>query len=409
MIITQSVAYTTTTTVSLIELENQVQWLMVAHLAPTQPNQVNKITTSCGICSGPHDTQYCMEDPKQAFVEYASSRTDEAGEGLVSNFMAFQDARLSKFEANFKQQQSEMSNKIDTVLKVITDRITGAVPSDMVKNLKLSTSPVLSARSYLNIDPRCSNHIHGSINAITIYFEKQSNSHDEKTEENDEEEKVSPKKIDVNSSPPPNPAVSFITKKIDVNSFLESLGLVPNRLVPNLFATKGMTTTENSNKGVSNFTGMINEMHVFVGNFIVDFMIAKDISSIINPRLSQVVIGKPFVEISNMTQDPPEGVVRFINRTDKVSYKMPYNIKRYKSLSDLEEEYTKSVYLRNEEDKKRGVKYAMSKILEFYNECLELDLNMLLEWTMKEKSRYIDKKELGSYYEVSFDDSWRTI
>nr|GEU37652.1 hypothetical protein [Tanacetum cinerariifolium] len=29
--------------------------------------------------SGPHDTQYCMENLEQAFVEYASSRTDEAG------------------------------------------------------------------------------------------------------------------------------------------------------------------------------------------------------------------------------------------------------------------------------------------------------------------------------------------
>ncbi|GJY24371.1 hypothetical protein Tco_0398029 [Tanacetum coccineum] len=52
----------------LIELENQVQRLMEAHLAPTQPTQVNKITTSCEICSGPHDAQYCMEDPDQAFV-----------------------------------------------------------------------------------------------------------------------------------------------------------------------------------------------------------------------------------------------------------------------------------------------------------------------------------------------------
>ncbi|GKE31850.1 hypothetical protein Tco_1451172 [Tanacetum coccineum] len=60
----------------LIELENQVQRLMEAHLAPTQHTQVNKITTSCKICSGPHETQYCMEDPEQAFVEYASSRTD---------------------------------------------------------------------------------------------------------------------------------------------------------------------------------------------------------------------------------------------------------------------------------------------------------------------------------------------
>nr|GEY14581.1 MAK10-like protein [Tanacetum cinerariifolium] len=41
----------------LIELENQVQRLMEAHLALTQPTQVNKVTTSCEICSGPHDTQ----------------------------------------------------------------------------------------------------------------------------------------------------------------------------------------------------------------------------------------------------------------------------------------------------------------------------------------------------------------
>ncbi|GJR38783.1 hypothetical protein Tco_1214467 [Tanacetum coccineum] len=102
---------------------------MEAHLAPTQPTQVNKITTSCEICSGPYDTHYCMEDPKEAFVEYASSRTNQAG-----------DARLSKFEADFKQQQSEMTNKIDTVLKAITDRIAGTLPSDTVKNPKLSTA-----------------------------------------------------------------------------------------------------------------------------------------------------------------------------------------------------------------------------------------------------------------------------
>ncbi|GJY88437.1 hypothetical protein Tco_0503065 [Tanacetum coccineum] len=62
----------------LIELENQVQRLMEAYLVPTQPTQVNKITTSCEICSSPRDTQYCMENPEQAFVDYASSRTDGA-------------------------------------------------------------------------------------------------------------------------------------------------------------------------------------------------------------------------------------------------------------------------------------------------------------------------------------------
>ncbi|GJW02748.1 MAK10-like protein [Tanacetum coccineum] len=134
----------------LIELENQVQWLMEAHLVPKSSVQVNKIGSSCEICSGPHDTQYCLENLEQAFVDYASSCTDEA-KGLVSNFMASQDARLPKFEADFKKQQSEITNKIDTFLKAINDRMTGALPSDTVKNPKLnvnSTSLVLSAHSY---------------------------------------------------------------------------------------------------------------------------------------------------------------------------------------------------------------------------------------------------------------------
>ncbi|GJR78012.1 MAK10-like protein [Tanacetum coccineum] len=63
----------------LIELENQVQRLMEAHLALTQPTQVNKITTQCEICSGPYDTYVYIEDPEQACVDYASSRTNENG------------------------------------------------------------------------------------------------------------------------------------------------------------------------------------------------------------------------------------------------------------------------------------------------------------------------------------------
>ncbi|GJT23684.1 MAK10-like protein [Tanacetum coccineum] len=64
----------------LIELETQVQRLMEAHLAPKSSVQVNKVASSCEIRSGPHDTQYCMENPEQAFVDYASLRTDKVGE-----------------------------------------------------------------------------------------------------------------------------------------------------------------------------------------------------------------------------------------------------------------------------------------------------------------------------------------
>ncbi|GJX12358.1 hypothetical protein Tco_0204116 [Tanacetum coccineum] len=63
----------------LIELENQVQCLMEAQISPKPSVQVNNITSSYEICSDPHNTQYCMENPEQAFVDYASSCTDEEG------------------------------------------------------------------------------------------------------------------------------------------------------------------------------------------------------------------------------------------------------------------------------------------------------------------------------------------
>ncbi|GKA54590.1 hypothetical protein Tco_0753539 [Tanacetum coccineum] len=155
---------------------------MEAYTAPIQPTQVNKITSSCEICSGPQDTQYCMENIEQAFIKCASSLTDKA-----------RDARLSKFEADFKQQQSKMTNKIDTVLKAITDRMAGALPSDTVKNPKLnvnSTSSVLSARSYPTEDPQCSTQIYGSINTIVIH---QSNPYNDKPEEDELQGESNPK------------------------------------------------------------------------------------------------------------------------------------------------------------------------------------------------------------------------
>nr|GEW27383.1 MAK10-like protein [Tanacetum cinerariifolium] len=82
------------------------------------------------------------------------------------------------------------------------------------------------------------------------------------------------------------------------------------------------------NRRVSNFTRRIKRMYVFVRNFtyIIDFMIVDDISSIIDPRMSYMVLRKPYVEISNMTHDSPKGVVRFTKGTDEIAYMMLHKI-----------------------------------------------------------------------------------
>ncbi|GJY30029.1 hypothetical protein Tco_0405796 [Tanacetum coccineum] len=100
-----------------------------------------------------------------------------------------------------------MTNKIDTVLKAITDRITGALPSNTVKNPKLnvnSTSPVLSAQ------------------------------------EEEQDEKDNPENINTNPSSPPDPSVSFIIEKVHkLNSFFEPLGLVPQSSNTEFVCSKG--------------------------------------------------------------------------------------------------------------------------------------------------------------------------
>ncbi|GJV85501.1 hypothetical protein Tco_1525399 [Tanacetum coccineum] len=107
--------------------------------------------------------------------------------------------------------------------------------------------------------------------------------------------------------------------------------------------------------GISNFTRRVRGMHIFVSNFtyIADFLIVEDISSVIDPFLSQVLLGKPFVKVSNMTYDSLLGIVKFTNGVDEVAYKMPYKIEQFQSLTDTENEHKKYVYFRNEEDKKQ--------------------------------------------------------
>nr|GEU92907.1 retrovirus-related Pol polyprotein from transposon TNT 1-94 [Tanacetum cinerariifolium]GEU92909.1 retrovirus-related Pol polyprotein from transposon TNT 1-94 [Tanacetum cinerariifolium] len=260
-----------------------------------------------------------MENPEQAFVDYASSRTDEAG-GLVYEFMASQDARVSKIKADFKRQQEEDGNVM--FIEIIPKNDDSCKEEPKAEGQEVGYFDIFLTRSELTYHkiPCNIGHVH-----------------------------VKKAYIDIGSP------LNIIT-----------------RMMYNWIMRRKLDPRENANEGVSNFAGRINGMHVFVGKFtyIVDFMIVEDISSIIDPRLSQVVL--PFIKVSNMTHDLPEVGVSFTNENDEVAYKMPYKIEQYNSWSNLEKEHTKSVYVRNKEDKRRGVEYVISKILGFDKECLEL-------------------------------------
>ncbi|GJU33547.1 hypothetical protein Tco_1181901 [Tanacetum coccineum] len=176
----------------LIELKNQVQRLMKAHFAPKLPVQVNKITSTCEICSGPHDTQYCMENPEQTFVDYASSRTDEA-RGKWYTFRPKQKKLGDTYNPSWKSHPNLRWRQPQNSQNTFSNPSNRALPSDTVKNPKLivnSTSPVLFAHSYPTEDPQCSS---------------------QESEEEGKEEKGDQGNINIDPPSPPDPSTLFIT------------------------------------------------------------------------------------------------------------------------------------------------------------------------------------------------------
>ncbi|GJS23982.1 hypothetical protein Tco_0452614 [Tanacetum coccineum] len=66
---------------------------------------------------------------------------------------------------------------------------------------------------------------------------------------------------------------------------------------------KKVDPMEDPNRGVSNFTGRIKGMHVFVGNFtyVIDFMIVEDISLIVDPRKAHLLENKQIPSVGVFT------------------------------------------------------------------------------------------------------------
>ncbi|GJS25870.1 hypothetical protein Tco_0486490 [Tanacetum coccineum] len=228
----------------LIKLENQVQRLMEAHLALTEPTQVNKITTSCKICSGPHDTQYCMEDPEQAFVEYASSRTDEEGG----------------------------SNKDDEGIKWLDVE----EPLDLV-----DTSHKFTAKAYIDVD------LPMNIMSLAYY----------------------------------------------------------NSIRKNGYEYSGR-----------NFVRLGRDMHVFIGNmsYVIDFTILENIETNIDPSLSHVIFGRPFIEIACLAINRKHGLMTFTYGTKEIIFKTPYKDPERSGLSSKGYDLLSSRVILSEDDYDRG-------------------------------------------------------
>ncbi|GKB61085.1 protein kinase-like domain, concanavalin A-like lectin/glucanase domain protein, partial [Tanacetum coccineum] len=322
-------------------------------------------TSDRRLIDGPHDTQYCMEDPKQAFVEYASLRTDVAG---------------------------------------------GALPSDTVKTPKLNvntTTSVLSARSYPTEDPQCSTHTHGSINTIVIHPKQQNDSRDGMAEEEEQEREGSNKDdegiewldvkepLDLVDTSEESVYESLIKEmpKCSLNyDFRIKKGNPRNLKIPCMICHK---FTANAYIDVDlpmnimslayynsirkngyeykgrNFVGLGRDMHVFV-SYIVDFTILENIKTNIDPSLSHMIFGRPFIEISYLAINRKHGLMTFIDETKEITFKTPYKDPEKSELSSEGHDLLSSRVILSEDDYDKGCRKPSDLEDEFYKDTIKL-------------------------------------
>ncbi|GKB26296.1 hypothetical protein Tco_0865697 [Tanacetum coccineum] len=374
----------------LIKLKNQVQRLMEAHHAPNKPVQVNKISSTCEICSSPYDTQYYMENPEHAFVEYASSRINEAGDNY--------QIKLEK--ALLGQQQDDMIGKINLLWKAIFEKLDDTPTPDTVgnsmahKNIasishvkreKLQSKGIKSLSklfslkylSLTSIEEQNRNlsapkHVH-FVNSIVILNkeseakeESKEESEEEVSEETEEEEKEEGEEDDeeyFNTFPTMkelgyhewllnNPRPSWVKAKIRA----ENLNNIKISCMIGHFLKK---------QAYINLEAQINVMSRKHHNSACkcDFMILEDTTSIIDHNLGEVVFGKPFIEETNLVYNKEEGTIAFEKDSEKITFKMPHTMKMFNHTDPKDMNTNSKPPFVFEDDYDRGKTYYFQSLI----------------------------------------------
>ncbi|GJY99212.1 hypothetical protein Tco_0516642 [Tanacetum coccineum] len=262
-----------------------------------------------------------------------------------------------------------MTNKIDTVLKAITDRMVRTLPNDIVKNWKLninSTTSVLFAR--LNKDDEGIERLdveepldlvdtskESIYESLIKEMPKCSLNYDFKIKKSD------PRNLKI----PCMIGHKFMANTyIDVDLPMNIMSLAYyNSIRKNGYEYRGR-----------NFIGLGRDMHVFVGNmsYIIDFTILENIETNIDPSLSHVIFGRPFIEIAYLAINRKHGLMTFTNRTKEITFKTPYQDLKKRGLSSKSHDLLSSRVILNEDDYDRGCKKPSDLEEGFYRDTIKL-------------------------------------
>ncbi|GKB09491.1 hypothetical protein Tco_0837803 [Tanacetum coccineum] len=221
---------------------------------------MNKITSLCEICSGPYDTQYCMKNPEQAFVDYASSGIDKAGGKLIT---------INQEPRNFKEATNAWKESNDRNIIVEDEEI--------VENESRYSETIVEEDESSDI---------GCNDETSNPGDRECEDEREIREEGEWMEYDHPLDLlDVRN----DEVYEFLIEKMPSCSL--------------------------------NFNFRIEKEDP--GNLKIPCMIGN-VEANIDPSLPQVVFGRPFMDITKLILDREQGFITFTNEIKEVTFKTPY-------------------------------------------------------------------------------------
>ncbi|GJU95141.1 MAK10-like protein [Tanacetum coccineum] len=339
----------------LIELENQVQRLIKAHLALMKPTQMNKITTL-----------YDMISKVNLLWKIVSEKLDDTP---LYDTAGGPTAQMNFTSIDYHTKEELRSKGIKSPSKLLFPKYLSQ--SFIIEQNKNPSSPkrVLFVISIVILNKENEVEEEGSVEPSKTEYTNRKNTDgtDEEVEsekevkeetegETEEEEEDDPEHFDTflimkelryhewllkNPWPPwikakirtgnvnnvkfscmigqfnKEQAYLDLESTINVMSRLHYNWIMSNRLEPRM-------KPSNPKKNY-NFIGRVKGLRVFVRNFTYecDFMVLEDTTCVIDRYLGSVVFRKPFIEATGLAYNKEEGTVMFKRDKEKIMFKMP--------------------------------------------------------------------------------------
>ncbi|GJV10219.1 hypothetical protein Tco_1351760 [Tanacetum coccineum] len=135
-----------------------------------------------------------------------------------------------------------------------------------------------------------------------------------------------------------------------------------------------------------NLVAIVRDVYVFVGSFtyVTDFMVLEDIGEFILRDMAEVVMGKPFREVTKLEYDCAKGLMSFTRIFVNYTFQMPRTIPRLKIRGHVSWSKIPPILVLSQRDLINRFRSAYEKNKLMYKNCLNLSPDYQVDDSMKE-------------------------